>query len=264
MNKLLTGAILAALSAGVQAAPVVVDLFATTTNQTVRIGGGFGVLPDVPFSEVTEPAIPGNTILGGSRDLFLYNTSNTSDDSGAVGSVSGGNLRYSNASGVGSTLSVQWDGADSSSAVDVTGLGGIDLTDLGTNMAFQLTTIESDLNWQFSLQAWTDANNWTKITFNASNVLAPTVSFIDFAGFTNPFFCGAINPAPGVASIECAPGNQPVNFANLGALEAIINTAGSVNIDLRLADIRAVPEPGTLALVGLGMLGLALRRRAVA
>lgn len=261
MNKLLTGAILAALSAGVQAAPVIVDLFDPTTNQVVSVGGP---VADSPFNEVTEPAIPGNTILGGSRDLYLFNVSGTTGTRSAVGAVEGGELSYSNSSGVGSSLSVQWDGADASSAVDVTGLGGIDLTGGGSNTAFQLTTIESDLNWQFSLQAWTDANNWTKITFNASNVVAPTVSYIDFAGFTNPFFCGAINPAPGVASIECAPGNQPVDFANLGALEAIINTAGSVNIDLRLADIRAVPEPGTLALVGLGMLGLALRRRAVA
>jgi len=264
MNKMLTGALLAVISAGTQAAPIVVDLFDGT--QSVAVTGPTTAVGDTDVSSVNEGSL--GAILGGNRDMFLEikDVLVAGDPfNAASGSVFGGVLSYSNSTGVGSSLHIQWDGvANTDETIDVTGLGGIDLTDGGSLTSFQLTTLASDLNWQFSLQAWTDANNWTKITFNATNVLAPTVSFIDFAGFTNPFFCGAINPVPGVASIECAPGNQTVDFANLGALEAIINTSGAVDIDLRLADVRAVPEPGTLALVGLGMLGLALRRRIAA
>lgn len=251
----LAAAVASALLVG-SASAGTIDLFDTPqakmTDTTTGDGGlsssvGLGIDP---------------TIIGGERDMFVELLSKpVGSDLEARISVSAGAMNFSvDASATGTGI-VQWDGADNSIALNKTGLGGKNIKLDGSN-AFRVDTLFADLGFQFVIEAYTDANKWTRITFNSSNVAVPTTSYILFDGFENAGFCGANNPAPGVAKIECAGGNNPVDFTNLGALQLLIDPLGeTVSVDLRLDSITTVPEPSVVALIGASMLGFGLSRR---
>lgn len=259
----LSGTALLAMSLNASAFDV--DLFSTTQAQLVDTTTGDGGLE-------SSVGAGDPTILGGSRDLYveMLTQAATNPNGTADIGVAGGALSFSTDSGVTGTGWVQWDGNDGSIALNETGLGGIDLTAGGQN-AFAVTTIASDLGYEFVVTAYTDATHWTSISFSATAVdgnLPPVTSFIDFAGFTNAALCGLSTNPPlpaGVNSISCAAGNQVVDLANLGALELKIDpNGGTVSVDLTIDQIVTVPEPSVLGLLGLGLLvgGLtSLRRR---
>ena len=84
--------------------------------------------------------------------------------------ISGGALQFSNDAvglpGVTGTGLVQWDGTDNSIALDPTGLGGINLRSDGSD-AFIFTVLNSDPDFQFVIEAYTDADTWTRVTIEA-------------------------------------------------------------------------------------------------
>ncbi|NHN36750.1 PEP-CTERM sorting domain-containing protein [Pseudomaricurvus alcaniphilus] len=259
------------VSVGANAAGLPIDLFSTDQAEltdTIAVAGG---APDGGASSTVSTL--GTDIIGGERDLFVELLSNDNNGT-AVGSatrdvsasVGAGVFDFSVDSLATATATIQWDGGDGLAGnftdnLDYTGLGGVNLSGYS---AFAVTTVAADGGFAFRIGAYTDAANWTYIDFVSSAVAAPTTSFIDLAAFDNPGLCGAVNPAPGVTSITCAPGNMVVNWSSLGALVLVIDPmGGSAAIDLTLDQIEAVPEPSTLGMLGLGLLGLgaAYRRR---
>lgn len=236
-----------------------VDLFSTSqaliTDSTTGNGG---------LGSTVGAGDP--TILGGNRDIFveLLTQSASAPASSAQISVLGGALSFSVGSLATGRAIVQWDGATNGNEIlDVTGLGGFDLTNSGGANGFRIDTLFSDLGFAFEIQAYTSATQFTIINFSSSGVAVPTSSFIPFAGFTNAAFCGAVNPVPGVNSITCGSGNtSPVNFASLGALALVVDPlGGSISVDLTLDSVTTVPEPGSVALVGAALLGLFATKR---
>lgn len=245
-------------------AAIIVDLFTTDqaeiTDNDGAVGGG------------STSSVVGGDILGGERDLLIDQIAQDGTTDPAIESSIGvavSRLAFSNDTGAMGIGEVQWDGVDGSGTLDATGLGGIDLTDGGTLNAFMIETISSDANWNFEVIAYTDATNWTRISFAATEVPSgsgPVLSTIAFTGFTDDSLCGDTNPVPGVNEITC--GGTGVDLTNLGALQLILNTGfngspSAFDIDLRLANITTVPEPGVLALMGMGLMaaGFATRRR---
>ncbi len=259
--KLTVGAAALAMSFSAQAG--VVDLFSVSQATLTDVTAGDGGLA----SQVSDAPDPGS-ILTGYRDIGV---DLLTSPFGTVASiqVTGGALSFSSGSSSTATGIVQWDGDDNATpgALNLDGTT-LDLTAGGTLSAFEVSTIFSDLGYEFLIGAYTSAAQWTVISFLSSNVpLTPAgvLSYIPFSGFTNVALCGAVNPAPGVNYISCGSGNTaPVNLAALDALELVLDpNGGTVSLDLTLNSVRTVPEPGVLALVGMGLMaaGFTSRRR---
>ncbi len=260
---ILGGAALLAFSASASA--VTVDLFSTDQ----------GLLSDSTTSDgglTSSVDTVGTDILGGSRDLYveLVSRAVTSPFSTADLGVGGGALSFSVGTEATGTAVVQWDGNDHSPLIDTTGLQtlgvGIDLTEAGTHTAFGVNTLFADADFLFTITAWTDDDNWTAVTLgsHAVGLGSGVFSAIGFDSFTNAADCGSLDPEPGVIAITCGGvgGDQVVDLSNLGALQLVIDPLGSfVSLDLTLDSIETIPEPSTLGLLGLGLVGAGFARR---
>lgn len=261
--KIASGAAAVMLSLGAQAAPV--DLFSTSqgpyNDLTPNAADTATVITSGVGGSVNGPL---TDLLGGNRDLFASLIDNNGVNTREVQiGVSGGVLDFSVDTLARGRGQIQWDGAaNTTESIDFTGLGGLDLTAGGTLSAFELGILFSDGGFNFEVTAYSDATNFTRISFISSAHPVPATTYIPFAAFMNPMLCGSVNPAPGVQSITCGTGTA--DLTNLGALVVDLDrTGGSTSIDLTLDQVTTVPEPGALALIGAGLLaaGIVGRRR---
>ena len=229
--------------------------------------GAFGGVRSVDSTAAAEVLSQGEglggEIVGDSRDLLILKTS-TIGDPNPPNPVLGADLAiiptgplngfmsYSNDALTTSFALLQWDGVDNNIALQM-GLGNLNL--LANNQTkFEVDVISSDLGFLFEMIVYSSFNQWTSVALLADPVSSPTtVSF----GF-DLFSAAKCISEPGTT---CGVGGA-ADFSNVNAM-TLEFLSFEPNIDLAIDEIRVVPAPATIALLGLGLLsfGFASRRR---
>jgi len=244
---------IAAITASLSVSAGTIDLF--TTQQDVSIAGD-QTPGATAFSQAADLSTP-SSILGGYRDMEVKLVTPDGNPGNTVKmNAFNGYLSFSADAGLTGQGTIQWDGNDNSAALDETGLGGIDFTALGNQFTFDV--VNADHAFDFSIGLYDMAGNHTIFDLQATQGTHTTnIAFSFFENAYNTYNSGGCigpNSLPGnVNSVECVGG--PLDLTNIGALEVVIGTNGGVSeLDLKIGSVTAVPEPASLALMGLGFL----------
>jgi uncharacterized repeat protein (TIGR01451 family) len=172
------------ISSHAMAAPMTIDSFATNHSALA--------LTFPPAGTSAGSSASGAGILGAERDMEIYLSSGVIAGNGLDAVVSSGFMSYSQDATIAGTLECQWDGADGSSALNPTGLGGIDLTGGGAQDAIQLNLSFDDLPAETTWTVYSDGGNASSVTFTLPGLIFGNTRFvIPFSAFTPILGAGA-------------------------------------------------------------------------
>lgn len=240
------------LSAPSGAAPLIIDDFTDTqpnvVDNTASATAGSG---ETGFGT-------GPSILGGQRDIYLQLMSSAfgNDANTQINALGDGTFSFNTGSGSTAMALIQYDGFDSAVSNDLSDTGnahglGADFSD---HDALAVEILQNDHEILSEIVFYSGTGNWQVHQFT-KDVVTLGSPFIHVASFDN--WAGDCSGTGAVSGLACTSGSG-FDPAAISAVEVWIEGA-SAN-DLTLGFIQ-VPEPATIGLMGLGMLGLGLARQ---
>jgi uncharacterized repeat protein (TIGR01451 family) len=187
-----------------------------------------------PTSASSSVAAPES--LGGERDLFVELTDGTGRIELLANSFAPGMLTYaSDPAAVGRRV-ITWDGADGDGAVLApSGLGGLDLTEGGANVAMRLVMGADQDNGVATLTVYTDAANYSQATLPIPNTVTGAASakiYIRLQDFV---------PVAGGGADFTNVGAVQLEIAGVAAVDGQIDDLGMIGPTVLAADFPYLP-----------------------
>ena len=214
------------------AAPILlIDNFDTTLT------AGFVVV--APFTTVTDLST-GSGILDGDRELIISHTGPTAVSPFIFAQVTGSEFTHNNGATSTGTSLLRWDGSGNAVTTldfDLNGGSGYDLS--GANLAVHISVSNADLTGSsVTLTMYNDGAN-----FGSAIVVLPN------------------GPSEHFLSLSSLVATGAFSLASVTAIELFAN--GGPSFDVAIDIIEVVPEPLTIGLFGLGLIGAGAMRRRV-
>ncbi|MGV6852311.1 MAG: prealbumin-like fold domain-containing protein [bacterium] len=206
-----------ALQSNVARATVLIDDFSEVQTPPLfgGVGGVFIFTNDAVFPDTGQGTLGGLVkAVGGTRDI------NAEITAGGLGQniqafVQGDIYSHAQNPGLSGDSTITWDADLDPLALDPVGLGGVDLTQAGTQDAIELRILFADLNATLNLNVFTDAANFSSTSLNFANTVNSTVVVIPYSSFT-------------------VSGGTGADFANVGAIQLSVDGTSVPGLDVQI------------------------------